>query len=283
MHEIEHLAADDLGARHARHPLARRRHEPHPPIGADQRDPVRAVLDQAAEALLALAQPLRGAAGVAHQGGALERRAHRRAEAREAILDEVVGRAEAHRLDRELLADRAGQQDERDVRRHLLRDAQRADAVETGQGVIGEDQVGAFGERGAEIGLGLDAHSLNLESAAFELVQREFRIGSAVLHQEHAQNARPACLRGGHVLARRAAVARGANAGAAGPGTVVRFAAKCVGIGPEVWLSSARAVPARAVRLRYCAGGAREGKENAPAAGRRSPGEASRGRPGGGS
>ena len=69
---------------------------------------------------------------------------HRRRQAVEAALDQVVGRAELQALHRLLLADRAGHEDHRHVGLGRLGLFQRGDPVIAGQVVVGDDEIEGF-------------------------------------------------------------------------------------------------------------------------------------------
>jgi hypothetical protein len=60
---------------------------------------------------------------------------------RQAVLQHVVAGAALERFDRPLLAERAGDEDERRVRRPLAREVERLEAVEARQVVVRENEV----------------------------------------------------------------------------------------------------------------------------------------------
>ena len=69
--------------------------------------------------------------------------AYRGRQSLEVGLEHVVDGAALQGIDGALLADRAREEDERNVRRELLRHFEGREAVETGQGEIGQDDVRA--------------------------------------------------------------------------------------------------------------------------------------------
>ena len=75
-----------------------------------------------------------------------------------------TGRTLMHRIDGQFLADRCGDEQEWNVRRVLAREGQRRHAVETRNGIIGENEVEVAGlEGGDKIAAGV--HTM---SGAFE-------------------------------------------------------------------------------------------------------------------
>lgn len=75
------------------------------------------------------------------RGGFPERPLHRRHEAREALFEHVIGGAGLERLDRRLLAQGAGDEDEGDLGAALPGTGEGREAIVGRQGVVGEDKV----------------------------------------------------------------------------------------------------------------------------------------------
>ena len=124
----------------AQHPLA---------VAQDRaEDVVEVVRDAAGERAhrleaLRLAQPRFQPPALGPLGGLAQRALHRAHDPREAILHHVVRRADLERVDRQLLAQRAGNEDERHLGTLFQRDVQGRDAVEGRQGKVGEDRSNA--------------------------------------------------------------------------------------------------------------------------------------------
>jgi hypothetical protein len=77
------------------------------------------------------------------------------------LVDEIVGPEPHHRGGR-LFGQRARHDDERDVQTGPPQQVERADRIEPGQSVIGDDQIPiAAGERRLHLGCGLDAKHLD--------------------------------------------------------------------------------------------------------------------------
>jgi hypothetical protein len=70
-----------------------------------------------------------------------ERAVHGGGEARQALLEDVVGNAELEGVDGVLLAELSGEHDERHPRAELQREREAREAVEGGELVVGEDQI----------------------------------------------------------------------------------------------------------------------------------------------
>ena len=133
-------------------------------------------------------------AGPPH-GCLVERAAHRRRQPRHIGLQHVVIGAALQRVDGALLADGAGQEDERCVRRHLLRDFQRRDAIEAGQGEIGEDEIGFdFDERTPQYGFRIHALPCAGETACFELTDGDLRFRRHVFDENQSDRLHLSCV-----------------------------------------------------------------------------------------
>ena len=84
-------------------------------VGPDREDDVGRAFDQRAVARLGIAQRRFGAGALAALPAGMQRAPDHRREAVEMLLEHVVGGAEPEPLDRRLLAERAGDQDEREI------------------------------------------------------------------------------------------------------------------------------------------------------------------------
>ena len=121
---------------------------------------------------------------------------HRRHQARQVVLQQIVAGAVAHRLDGGVLADLAGQQDERDQPAALLQQLQRHQAGEARQVEVREDHVPRLEQRIAVLGLALHAPHDAGDAAAPQVGQRQFVIQFRILDVQYAQRHRAAG--GGH-------------------------------------------------------------------------------------
>src|SRR5690606_13067215 len=112
-----------------------------------------------------------------------------RSEAFEAILEHVVGRAALEQFDRTLLSEGARDEHERGLgaRRAGLRERLRA--VETGDVVIGEDEVeSTIEERPGEGGLRIHADDVGLEPRLDEVCLDELGVQLVVLEEQHGES-----------------------------------------------------------------------------------------------
>ncbi len=151
-------------------------------------DGVGGVGGEAAEALLAGAQRLLGAEAFPVLAGLGDGAAYGRGEAGEGALQDEVGGPVAERLDRGLLAERAGDEDEGDPGAELAFDRQRGVAVDAGEVEVGEDEIRRGGREGAPIGLGLvDMFDVRIEPVGGEHGADEFEGAEVVLEVDDAQ------------------------------------------------------------------------------------------------
>ncbi len=127
---------------------------------------------------LALLGPARRVAQLALDGGA---------EARQAVLEDVVARAAAHGGDGRLLPDGPRHDDEGRVEPGGAQDLEGGGGVEGRHREVGEHDVpGRARQRGAQAGGGLDALVDDVVAAAPELVEDELLVVGVVLDEEHA-------------------------------------------------------------------------------------------------
>ena len=150
-HEIEGVASDQVFRGVTEQTLVRRAGIHDRAVELDHRDEVGGVLDQRPKALLALAQrPFRLGTSAAHLGFA-QLALDRRDQARQLVLADVVVGARLHAADRHLLADLAGDDDDRHVRRVRADHLQRRAGAEPGHHVVARDQVpSALPQRGLQ-------------------------------------------------------------------------------------------------------------------------------------
>ena len=147
-----HASAVRSASRVAQHPFDRGVAVGEAGVAVDLPDPVVAVLDDAAEAFLALAQRRLDAQPFAALARGLERAPDYRRQPAQVLLQHEIRRAAADRLDRDFLADRAGHVDERQQRIVRLHDRQRLVIAEAGHRVIGQHHVrGERGQRFAQL------------------------------------------------------------------------------------------------------------------------------------
>jgi hypothetical protein len=111
----------------------------------------------------------------------------RRNQPRQVVLQQVVAGAVAHGLDRRVLADLAGNQDEGHVQTAGLEQVQCHQAGEAGQVEIGQHHVPFLLERGQEGRLGVDAQGLHLQAAAAQVRQGQFVVQRRILQVQDAQ------------------------------------------------------------------------------------------------
>ena len=142
-------------------------------------DHVRGIVERQAKALqVGFAAPaLLGFAQLARHG---------RGKPGEAALHQIVVRAGHHRLDRDILTDRAGHENERDVGVPFLADLERGEAAEARHGKIGQhDLRRELLQSAAQIGLGLNATSGEIELRALQLMQGDLGVLVIVFDQQN--------------------------------------------------------------------------------------------------
>src|SRR2546422_6212414 len=142
MDDVEDIAADQLALLVAKRRLERLRRVDNAPGGIEQRDHIARVLDQLAEAQLAARQRLARSRRVLQRTPQLQGPAHRMAQPVQSMLDDVIDRAGLDVLGGSFLVERAGDDDERRVGTFPLDDAERLQAAEPGDGVIGQHDLG---------------------------------------------------------------------------------------------------------------------------------------------
>ncbi len=106
-------------------------------------------------------------------------------QAHQVVLQDVIGRAALQRANRVVLAQRAGNENERNVGDGLARDRESAHAVEVRHGEVREDDVGIeFDELAAEVLLALDAARIHRNPRALELARCEDGVSFDVLDDQ---------------------------------------------------------------------------------------------------
>ena len=119
-------------------------------------------------------------------GGFAQLALNRGPEPPQVLLEHVVVCTGAHRVDRGVLADGAGDDDERNVFGLLAEQAQRLGGAEALHRVIAEDDVeGARGERVEEVGAGFDGPGFGLEAMPAQLTSNQLHVVGGVLDEEH--------------------------------------------------------------------------------------------------
>jgi hypothetical protein len=162
--------------------------------GIDHDDQVGGVFDQQAEPGLPLAQFFIGQAqlfiGIApllQQLALGECVAHGGAQPGKSILQQIVGRAFAHRLDGGVFADRAGDENKGCFRVSTAEQFEGKQAGKLGQVVIGEHDVGSGAKGIEELGLGLDPNAGEFHAVRAERSEHQLRVQRVVFHQDHRQ------------------------------------------------------------------------------------------------
>ncbi len=149
----------------------------------DDQDHVRRVIQREPEAVqLGLVAPaLRRLAQLARDGGNQPGKA--------AFHDVVVG-AQLHRLDRDVFADRSGNEDERRFRVPFLADAQRREAVESGHAEIRQHDVGLeLRQDASQVRFAPDAAAVEIETGDLQRTPHELGVGLDVFdHQDFDAN-----------------------------------------------------------------------------------------------
>ena len=189
MHPFEPGMTHQLGRREAEQALDRVAGEEDGPVGGDEGDRVRTVLDQRAKALLALATGLFRAGLLGPRAPQIEGAHHGGAHPLEVVLDDVVGGAGLDVLRRGFFVEAARHDDDGRVRRLEERDAQRVGGAERGQGVVREDDVGGEGlERLPVRRLGVDPAGRPPDAGPAQLpLDQRGVVGDVLDHQDAHQ------------------------------------------------------------------------------------------------
>ena len=102
------------------------------------------------------------------------------------VLEDIVNDPEADGGDREVLADRTRDDDERDLQAGLLHQLQGPQRIEVGLMVVGDDQVELGVEIGLEARLVVDPPPAGIEAGATELVQGQVGVLRPILQDQQA-------------------------------------------------------------------------------------------------
>ena len=114
----------------------------------------------------------------------------RHRQARQAVLDHVVGRTALQHVDRVVFADDARDEDEREVRVLPAHQVERLAARIARQLVVGEDHVVAVAvKRGHEVRLVVDPGHAHVRVGAFQPLLQDLGVEGRVFQQQHAQAA----------------------------------------------------------------------------------------------
>ena len=152
---------------------------------AEAVDQVRGVLGQPPEALFAGAQGGLSRLALVALLLLLQGVGHRLPQARQAVLEQVIGRALLHDLHRHFLADAAGNHNEGDIQLALLEQVQGGQGVELRQGIIGDDQVQP-GVQGPQVSRGgYPPAASRAVAGALELVHDQLGIRWTVFQDQH--------------------------------------------------------------------------------------------------
>ena len=188
-HQLEIVPAEDLLDRTPEKRRVRRVGHHRPQSCVFDEDPVRAGIEEGAQLSLAVTQRLLGSPLVLLQAGPFKRAANRHRQPRQAFLEHVVRCAGLDALGGGLFAERTRDDDEWGRGRTLLDKSQRVHAVERGQVVVAEDDIGLeIGERRDKIRLGLDAMGGGFQSPVAQLALHQRRVGGHVLDDQDAQH-----------------------------------------------------------------------------------------------
>ena len=188
VHQVEQLPPDELFWDIAQKREHRGARVADRALSVEHRDDIHRLLDQRLEVFLSLAQLLLHALRSAL---ALERALHRRAEAGQPILEDVVRGARLHVLHGGFLVERARQKNERRTRRELPRQWQRRSAAELRELVVGNDDVGVeFAQGVLEVDTRHRTPRREIEPRFAELHVHQLSVRVAVLEQEDADRHR---------------------------------------------------------------------------------------------
>ena len=137
---------------------------------------------------LALVQSLFGEPASPPHLGFAQLALERRQEPREIVLHDIVVRAGLHHVDGDVLADRARNENERDVAPRLARDRERLAPVELRHGEIRDDEMRPeLVQLAPEVRFGLHPAALEVEPSAFQLALDQLGVGFAVLREQYPE------------------------------------------------------------------------------------------------
>src|SRR5439155_6015781 len=156
--------------------------------GIHENDRVRRIFPKQTVTLLALAQSLFGpATGGAHFSFA-QLAFHRRSQARQVALHQIIIGAGLHRGPRHVLANAARDDEERQIQPALLDDLERLRRAEGRHVVIGENDVPPFlAQRRAQGLRGIDALEGRLITALTQRIDEDARVKLRVLDDQHPE------------------------------------------------------------------------------------------------
>ncbi len=157
-------------------------------VGIDQHERLERVVEDGAQVRLGAAQRVLGAGLLRSGANPGERPLDRGADPGEVALEQIVGGAGLHAADRGLLIDRPGDDEERHCRDSFPRQGERRHAVESGEGVVGEDQIRREVVDLAEERLArIHPPGGEWNAGALELVLDELRVHGHILEDENAE------------------------------------------------------------------------------------------------
>ena len=186
---LDPLPLVDVAAENSSAPLLRGAVERlDPPVAVHQDEGLQAVVEDRPQVRLRALERLLGARllgpGAYPGQGALDGRT----DPGQVALEQVVRGAGLHAADRGLFVDRAGDDEERDVRRALPGDREGGHAVEPRQGVVGEDDVGPeLFELALERVASVHSPCVEVHARPAELVLDELGVHRDVLEDQDSQ------------------------------------------------------------------------------------------------
>ena len=178
-------------------------------VGRDDGDQVGRVLNQRAKSPFAGREGRFGVDLFGVRPVALERGLDGRTDPGQITLEQVVGGPGLHTSDGSLLVHRAGDDEERDARDPLSRQGECGHAVETREGVIGENQIGAEVVQLPEKAVpAIDSAGQERNAGALELVFHELGVHGHIFqdqdpermqrHADPSRQERPPCRAAAH-------------------------------------------------------------------------------------
>ena len=187
VHTVEGVVAHQVGRCDAQQAGDRRAGEQQGAVGGDEGDRVGGMLDEGAEALLALPAGLLGPRLLLAGAPQVERPEDRGPQAFEVVLHHVVRGSGLDVFRRGLFVEAARDNHDRGAGRFDEGDAERGGGTERGEGVVGEDDIGCEGAQRLPVRpLGLDAARRGVDSGTPQFLLDQRRVVRYVLNDQDA-------------------------------------------------------------------------------------------------
>ena len=185
--EFQHRAAHDFRGGEGAEQPQRRAIDQHHLLAAHHQQGVRRLLDQLAVPLLTRLQRRLGGPFLVPQLFGRQRVLHRLAQPPEPVLEEIIRRAQPDRRDGLLVANAAGNNEQRNIHAPFLQQLQRREAAEPGQVVVAQDDFGGRIQLRAKGLRRLHPFPDRLEARLAQFVLDQPGVAQLIFDQQHAE------------------------------------------------------------------------------------------------